>query len=70
MVGLSGKDFPMQTVGRRRKEATGSAHGPIVVRTEGNASRAKGPWAVAGMQRTEAGTLWPEIFAVSERVEL
>jgi hypothetical protein len=37
---------------------------------EGNASGAKGPWAVTGMQRTEAGTLWPEQFVVSERAEL
>ena len=57
------------TDGRRKREATGPAHGPIVVMTEGNASRAKGPWAVTGTQRTEADTLWSEIFLASERAE-
>src|SRR5216684_941223 len=67
--GLNGKDHCLRDQGQRGMEATGSAHGPIVVRTEGNASRAKGPWAVAGAQRAEAGTQWPEVFAASERAE-
>jgi hypothetical protein len=32
-------------------EATGLAHGPVVAKKEGNASGAKGPWAVAHARR-------------------
>jgi len=45
--------------GRRAREATGSAHGLIVARKEGNASRAKEPWVVAVVSRAGAGTLSP-----------
>ena len=50
-------------------EATGFAHGPIVARREGNASGAKGPWAVAGEQRTPADTLWSAKNGENEHVE-
>jgi hypothetical protein len=50
-------------------EATGPAHGPVVARMEGNASGAKGPWVVAGVQRTPVGTLWLTHYGVNERVE-
>ncbi len=50
-------------------EATGLAHGPVIARKEGNASGAKGPWAVAGASRTSVGTLWPTYGGVNERVE-
>jgi len=50
-------------------EATGLAHGPVVARKEGNASGAKGPWAVAGATRTPVGTLWPTYVGENERVE-
>jgi hypothetical protein len=36
---------------------------------EGNAFGAKGPWVVAGVQRTPVGTLWPAFVGVNERVE-
>ena len=50
-------------------EATGPAHGPVVAMKESNASGAKGPWVVAGVQRTPVGTLWPTHVGVNERVE-
>ena len=50
-------------------EATGSAHGPVVARMEGKASGAKGPWVVAGVQRTPVDTLWSAHVGVNERVE-
>ena len=36
---------------------------------EGNASGAKGPWVVAGVQRTPAGTLGSEHVGENEHVE-
>ena len=36
---------------------------------ESNASGAKGPWVVAGVQRTPSGTLWPEKVGENEHVE-
>jgi hypothetical protein len=51
-------------------EATGLAHGLVIARKEGNASGAKGPWVVAGAQRTSVGTLWPALVGVNERAEL
>src|SRR5216683_5118629 len=58
--GTGGEDQCLRDQGRRGMEATGPAHGPVLARMEGNASGAKGPWVVAGEQRTPAGTPWPE----------
>src|ERR1700730_1481027 len=58
--GISGEDQCLRDQGRRGMEATGPAHGPVLARMEGSASGAKGPWVVAGEQRTPAGTPWPE----------
>ena len=67
--GISGEDQRLRDQGRRGVEATGPAHGPVVARMEGNASGAKGPWVVAGVQRTPVGTQWPAHVGVNERVE-
>jgi len=67
--GISGEDQCLRDQGRRGMEAIGPAHGPVVARMEGNASGAKGPWVVAGVQRTPVGTLWPTHVGVNERVE-
>lgn len=70
MDGTSGEDQCLRDQGRRGMEATGLAHGPVVAKKEGNASGAKGPWAVAGASRIPVGTLWPSYVGVNERVEL
>jgi hypothetical protein len=67
--GISGEDQCLRDQGRRGVEATGHAHGPVVARMEGNAFGAKGPWAVAGVQRTPVGTQWPALDGVNECVE-
>src|SRR6516225_6854865 len=67
--GISGEEQCLRDQGRRGLEATGHAHGPVVAMREGNASGAKGPWVVAGVQRTPVGTLWPAPVGVNERVE-
>src|ERR1700674_473562 len=67
--GISGEDQRLRDQGRRGMEATGHAHGPVVARMEGNAFGAKGPWVVAGVQRTPVGTLWPALDGVNGRVE-
>ena len=36
---------------------------------ESNVSGAKGPWVVAGVQRTPVGTLWSTYVGVNEHVE-
>jgi hypothetical protein len=67
--GINGKDQCLLDQGRRGMEATGPAHGLVVARMEGNASGAKGPWAVAGVQRTPSDTLWSESVGENEHVE-
>src|SRR5260370_18875492 len=54
--GISGEDQCLRDQGRRGMEATGLAHGSVIAKKEGNASGAKGPWAVADASRTPLRT--------------